>query len=126
MTGTRVLFVYNADGGVLNALRDVWHRVTSPSTYPCALCKVTYGVTGMDRKWRQFTASLDLPVAFLHRDELTAELRDHQGGAFELPAVLIEDRHGVAELVRADELRRARSVDDLITTVEAALAARAP
>lgn len=62
MTGTRVVFVYNADGGVFNGLRDVWHRVTSPSTYPSALCKVTYGVTGMDRRWRQFTASLELRV----------------------------------------------------------------
>jgi len=58
VTATRLLFVYNADGGALNGLRDIWHRVTSPSTCPCALCKVAYGAgrPGVDARCVSGTA----------------------------------------------------------------------
>ena len=63
-----------------------------PADHECALCRLTSGVRGMDGRWRQFTRSLGLPVAFLHRDEFreqfaTSPLRD-----VELPAAVVEDR----------------------------------
>ncbi len=67
----KLLFVYNADSGLFNLLADAAHRVVHPSTYPCRLCAVTYSFTGMRSEWRDFIQSLDHPVEFLHRDELT-------------------------------------------------------
>jgi hypothetical protein len=65
----RLLFVYNADAGLLAGLKDTFHKILSPATYACALCAVTYGATSMRPEWREFIKKLPVPVEFLHRDE---------------------------------------------------------
>ncbi|GAA4034637.1 hypothetical protein GCM10022409_18830 [Hymenobacter glaciei] len=65
----RLLFVYNADGGLLPGLKDLFHKILSPATYPCSLCAVTYGATALRPEWKEFVQALPVPVAFLHRDE---------------------------------------------------------
>lgn len=65
----RLLFVYNADGGLLPGLKDAFHKILSPDTYPCSLCAVTYGATSMRPEWKTFIKSLPVAVGFLHRDE---------------------------------------------------------
>jgi hypothetical protein len=67
---TELLFVYNADSGLLNATVDFFHKIISPSTYACSLCAVTYGNRGMRPDWREFVAELPVKTTFLHRDEL--------------------------------------------------------
>ena len=80
----RLLFVYNADGGRLAGLKDIFHKILSPATYSCSLCAITYGATAMQPKWRAFIKALPVPVEFLHRDEF---IRDHsQWAAHPLPA----------------------------------------
>jgi len=66
----KLIFVYNADSGLLNAIKDLIHKNVSPETYPCSLCAVTYNNLGMRREWRQFIQQLGRTVEFLHRDEL--------------------------------------------------------
>ncbi len=116
--GGRLVFVYNADRGLLNAAKDIWHRVTSPSTYPCALCKLTYSTTGMDRRWRQFVESLDVPVEFLHRDELAARPEIDAARA-ELPVGLLVRDGSTQVVVTAADMRDVATVDDLIALVTA-------
>lgn len=65
-----LLFVYNADSGLLNAALDTLHKALSPATYACSLCAVTYGATSMRPEWRTFLRHLPVPAVFLHRDEL--------------------------------------------------------
>ncbi len=65
-----LIFVYNADSGLFNAIKDLIHKNVSPETYPCNLCAVTWDNTGMKREWKQFVQSLNRNVEFLHRDEL--------------------------------------------------------
>ena len=67
---TELLFVYNADSGLLNAAVDYFHKIISPATYSCSLCAVTYGNHKMRPSWQQFIAQLPVQVTFLHRDEL--------------------------------------------------------
>jgi len=105
-----IVFVYNADSGLLNLLADTAHRAVRPSTYPCKLCAVTYSFQGMKREWREFLDGLDIPCAFLHRDELQAEY-GIEGVA--LPAVFL-DRDGTLELwIDAESINTCRSLDDL-------------
>ena len=113
----RLLFIYTADGGRLAGLKDMFHKILSPSTYPCSLCAVTYGATSMRPEWHAFIEQLPVPVEFLHRDEF---VRDYPHlGAHPLPAAFavgedgaltpfIEaremdaaDLNGLMELVRA-------------------------
>jgi hypothetical protein len=83
----RLLFVYNADGGLLPGLKDMFHKILSPATYPCSLCGITYGATSMRPEWKEFVKRLPVPVEFLHRDEFVRDFplwRDYR-----LPAAFI-------------------------------------
>jgi len=95
-----LIFVYNADGGFLDRLTDAAHKLLSPSTYSCHLCAITHGATGMHREWRDFLKSLDVELAFHHRDEW----RDDWGPSPDLPVILHRTDAGVAELVSAEEI----------------------
>ncbi len=130
MTGARapephLLFVYDVDGGLANAARDVWHRLNSPQTYPCPLCKLTYGVRGMNPRWRRFIESLPIAVTFLHRDRFRADHAASSWRYVELPVALLEIGRELEELVSAEEFRRTRSIDGLIGRVQRALDAHA-
>ena len=76
----RLIFVYNADGGRLAGLKDMFHKILSPATYPCSLCAVTYGAFSIRPEWQQFIRQLPVPVEFLHRDEFERDFprwREH-------------------------------------------------
>ena len=64
-----LIFAYNADSGFLEALKDGKRKVVSPSTHPCRLCALTYGLATMRPRWRRFVEGLGVKVEFLHRDE---------------------------------------------------------
>ena len=117
---TSLVFVYNADGGLLAGARDVAHKVLRPSTYPCRLCDLTYGVAGKKRRWRDYVDRLPMPVRFVHRDELR---RDHPDlKAIPLPAVLAESADGRLDvIITADELRATESLDGLEALVDRVL-----
>ena len=120
-TATLIL-IYNADGGLLNALRDGLHKLLRPATYPCSLCALTYGTAMMRGEWRRFLGGLGLAHLFLYRDELR---RDLGGGDLALPAILLAAGPGEpAVLVSAQELNRLPDLAALIALVEARLANR--
>lgn len=121
----RLVFVYNADGGLLNSVRDVWHRARSPQTYPCQLCRLTYGVTGMNGRWREFTESLDVPVVFLHRDEFRFEYASSSWRNVDLPVALLQVGRSLREVVPAQQIRQAQTLKALMRMVRSGLDAAA-
>ena len=99
----RLLFVYNADGGTLAGLKDMFHKILSPATYPCSLCAITYGATSMQPQWRQFIKTLPMPVEFLHRDEFVR--RYPRWAQHPLPAAFAAAETGVlTPFIAAPEL----------------------
>lgn len=78
---TELVFIYNADSGLVSAVLDSAHKLISPSTYQCELCSITHGLFGEREAWRKFRESFDGIMTFLHRDET-----DWQG---ELPIILL-------------------------------------
>jgi hypothetical protein len=118
MKSDRLIFVYNADNGFFNALMDSAHKVFSPATYECSLCRFTYGLTGMLLPWKKFLDELAVEKAFLHRREFR---RDFPQLQVELPAILRESRGTVDVLVTAAEIKQAGSLDGLIELVRGRL-----
>jgi hypothetical protein len=115
-----LIFVYNADGGLLNAARDAVHKLVSPATYPCSLCALTYGAVAKRPAWSAFLENVGLPALFLYRDEFrsTLDTRD-----LPLPAILIGGTGPVPEvLVSASELDGLADLDALIGLLEARVA----
>ena len=66
---SELVFVYNAKSGKLNAMLDSMHKVISPATYSCNLCRITYGTFTELPEWRQFREHFHGNMTFLHIDE---------------------------------------------------------
>jgi len=101
MTQPVLIFVYNADTGFFNLVSDIAHKMLSPETYACNLCKITHSNFGMREEWKSFFAELDAELEFLHRDEFIKKFRMED---MTLPAVFVLVDEKPVELVRADEI----------------------
>ena len=101
MKTQELIFVYNADSGIWNGTLDVMHKVFSPSTYSCHLCKITYGALSVKSKWAGFIKSLPVPSSFYHRDEFVEEY----GLKEELPAVFVLKNDKLSILIPASEMK---------------------
>jgi len=117
----RLLIVYNADGGIWNALAHAVHKAVSPATYPCSLCALTYGRVSMHGDWRRFLGRLPVNAVFHHRDDFA---RDWPGVEAELPAILIDQGAGPDLLVSAAELNAMQHRRELIALLAPRLIAR--
>ncbi|MEL6878102.1 MAG: hypothetical protein AAGL68_08410 [Pseudomonadota bacterium] len=118
----QLLIVYNADGGILNALVHAVHKSVFPATYPCSLCAITYGTVSMRKVWKKFLDGLNMEKVFHHRDDFAA---DYLGHEFELPAILIREGDGAPEmLVAREQLDQMSDVAELIAATELALSQR--
>jgi len=109
-----VLFVYNADTGLFSVVTDYAHKILSPKTYPCNLCALTYGNMGMNKKWKEFIARLNVPIEFLHRDEF---VKHHHLSDAQLPAAFVKKGESIAMLITSGEINECTSVDALIALV---------
>ncbi len=107
----RLIFIYNADGGIVQGLLDSVHKTLSPATYACSLCAVTHGALRMDPRWRAWLGRLDIPAVFQHKDD--TPFRD-----VPLPAVLAERGGATETLIDAATLNALGSVDALIAALE--------
>ena len=113
-----LLFIYNADGGIANALLDTGHRIFKPQDYPCALCMVTYGPFGMKNDWKRFIAGLSYEVKFLHKNELPKSL---QSVINAFPCLALQEDGHTSILISGEEFREIKDLDTLKQRVMAVL-----
>ena len=111
-----LVFVYNANSGVFNALADLVHKTVSPSTYPCKLCDITYGVTGMRRAWVSFIKQADFKSVFTYRDLLPTQYPQMQ--VSELPAVFLLGDSTSQEVISAEEFITLEDIPSLMSHLE--------
>jgi len=105
-----LIFVYNAESGLFNAITDMAHKIFSPQTYSCHLCALTHSNVGMRKEWKRFIESLELPSQFLHANELAAR---YSVGSLSLPVVLIKKGESIEILVEANVINGCQNIDDL-------------
>jgi hypothetical protein len=106
-----LVFVYNADSGVFNALADAAHKIFSPRTYACNLCALTHTALGMRGEWKSFLEGLGRRLEFLHADELKSR---YGLEGVPLPAVFERDDDSSVRLfVGADAINACGTLDDL-------------
>ena len=122
----KLLIVYNADTGMINAVLHAMHKALKPETYPCSLCALTYGTVSMQGEWRRFLDALPLDVAFYHRDDFAEDYP--QGIAGEgaqqpaLPAILLQKAEAKPHIIiPAEKLDAMDSLEVLMNSLEAAL-----
>jgi hypothetical protein len=117
-----LVFVYNAESGLLNTLTDMAHKAFSPRTYRCNLCALTHTTFGMRKSWKRFLETLDHPLEFLHRDELK-----HQYGiaGVQLPAIFTKVGSRLEILVGADSINKSLTIDELKRLIKESVNGRA-
>ncbi len=115
----RIILVYNEDSGLFNAVSGWAHKAFQPGSFQCALCRATFGLTGMLVPWRTFLERLPCQRRFLHRDQFRASYPALAETA--LPAILIEEAGHCETLIGADEIRSVGGVAGLISLMQARL-----
>jgi len=105
-----LIFVYNADSGLMNAFKDYVHKEVSPSTYPCSLCSITYGKLGMKREWSEFVDGLDIDVDFLHIDEFEKE---YPGRTGPYPSCFSVEKGKISRIITSDEFDNCEDLEDI-------------
>jgi len=112
---SKLIFVYNADSGYFNVIADIAHKIFSPSTYPCSLCDLTYGVFKINPEWDLFIKNAPIPFEFLHKDEFLANYKALSKMA--LPTILLDTNGQIVPFITADSLSQVKSVQHLIDLI---------
>ncbi|RMB62744.1 GTPase [Dokdonia sinensis] len=113
----KLIFVYNANSGNLNALLDATHKILSPQTYECDLCSLTFGAFREKEEWVRFRESIKSPLIFLHKDEFLKAYKSKWLPKYDFPIVLAE-RNGELEIAIATErFKEIQNLEALIDEV---------
>ena len=108
---TRLYFVYNANSGTLAAIVDSAKKLLSING--CPLCSLTHSLAGERDEWKTCRDTMGVPVDYIHRDELTAEMKACVANE-PLPCVLARSVGGLTLLLTAETIRRCNgSIADL-------------
>ena len=113
-TNQALVFVYNADSGLFNAVADMAHKLFSPQTYRCNLCALTYSTFGMRQSWKLFLEALDRPLEFLHADELRSR---YQLSAVPLPVIFKKEGDALKLLIDAGAIKQSPTPNSEPTTL---------
>jgi len=108
----KLIFVYNADSGLLNKLMDIGHKIVSPETYSCNLCDLTFGNFRENQKWKEFRKNSKIEMEFLHRDEF----EEKYGMKTPCP-VILKGENPPEVAIAKEKLEEIKSLDELIESV---------
>jgi hypothetical protein len=114
----KLLFVYNADSGKWNAYMDMAHKIFSPSTYPCSLCDITYGIFKIRPEWDAFIQNSPIPLEFLHKDEFLVAYPNSTYRNF--PFILaVDEAETLSMFISAERLNEYKTVAELKEAISA-------
>lgn len=114
-----LIFVYNADSGIFNMIKDALHKTILPSTYQCNLCALTYGTISMKDEWKVFIDNLKIPYIFQHRDEFLKQLETHPHILKEIkfPAIFLNKNGKIGLLLDHNEINACQSLNELMNLI---------
>ena len=114
-----LIFVYNADSGFFNSIKDALHKSISPNTYSCNLCSLTFGAISMKNEWKEFIDNLKIPSKFYHRDEFFEMLKTHPHKIenTKFPAVFLHSKGKLILFINSTEINQAKRLEDLMDLV---------
>ena len=111
----KLLFIYNANSGSLNALLDASHKLISPSTYKCNLCALTHDIFSENIIWKNFRTESHLDMEFYHKDEFEKLFPSIN---LIYPTVLKLEESQVTTILSPDVLNELSTVEELIDRIK--------
>lgn len=109
-----LIFIYNAKSDRLNAILDFAHKIVSPSTYACDLCKLTHGNFGEHEAWKAFMKTSDLHLTFYHTDEFETRYSE----SFLYPVVLKKEGEKLSIFLDKEAIAVFRATEELIEGIQ--------
>ena len=109
-----LIFVYNAKSSVSNRLFDYAHKIISPTTYSCNLCKLTHSNFGEHIKWKEFKKKLETEIIFLHKDEFEQK----HNKSFDYPIILLEDENKLKPIFNLNKIEKFENTEELISELK--------
>ena len=105
-----LVFVYNADSGAINLVKDFWKKMLKPSSYECNLCMQTFGTFGVKKDWKKFITSIEIDTEFLHKDEF-----EEKYGILDakFPSAYLNENGKLTLTISSDEMNSAKSLDEM-------------
>lgn len=114
----RLILIFDANSGRWSALVDSAKKALQLNA--CSLCTITHGLAGEKAAWRECKAGLNVPVDYLHRDELGGGMAE----VGRLPCVVAEVGGERVVLVTPDTLSACGGEVDALDAELRASAAR--
>ena len=111
----KLLFVYNANSGALNALFDAGHKLFNPKTYPCSLCALTFDTFSENKTWKVFREASNVEMEFYHIDEFENTFTE---ASYKYPIVLKESNNDLTPIFTKEALNTFKTVQELINALE--------
>ena len=113
-----LIFVYNADSGALNSLKDSLQKVLSPETYSCSLCQLTHGSFGELKAWKNFKKQHTGKLSFYHRDEFEKLFRSKWLPKYDFPVILYGYKEELGIFLDAQLINECTGLEDLIQQIK--------
>lgn len=117
-----LVFVYNADGGLLSRWAERARRVFSVGPRRCRLSPLLHSQGALTHQWKRFLAELEASAEVLHRDELqryASSIRSKELSALPLPAVMLRTGNGPPRpWIGAEAIARVRTAEQLQLLIE--------
>lgn len=105
-----LIFIYNAESGVVNELIDFAHKIVSPDTYDCNLYAISYGAFFMEKKWLTYIETLPFKSTFTYKDKFFK----NEYSDIEFPSVFMRSNEKLDEIISATEINEIKNLDQLI------------
>jgi len=118
----KLIFVYNARSGKMNALLDTAHKAVSPSTYSCALCALTFGSFRERELWKSFRATSEVLMEFYHKDEFKKAFASKWLPKYTYPILLVQNENGLEIGISAQGFADIDTLEELIEEVKSVIA----
>lgn len=114
----KLIFIYNADSGVLQTVFDAAHKLLSPQTYACRLCALTYGTFSEKNIWKNFRKHHKTEMIFYHKDEFEAQFPKE---TINYPAILISNNNLLTTILDHNAISKMSTAEELIKKLHSIL-----
>ena len=105
----KLIFVYNANSGKINALLDIAHKLVQPSTYECSLCMLTHETFSERESLKELRDNPDFDIEFVHKDEFESKYKMK----LEYP-IILENENEIKEIISNTEISKFKNIEELI------------
>jgi len=114
--GDQLIFVYKANSDPTNLVLDFIHKIASPKTYSCNLCKVTHGNFLMKKRWSEYLDLIDIHVVFHYEDTIENQSKTIKDSP--KPCIFIKRDGESIEILNSKEINNCKNLDQLILTLD--------